>query len=169
MEVSGSTFVSCRSVNRYPESSYGRQDNPIVVRLTVEQCAKVNEVKEIRDKAAALAHYAKQCDDSELDLWMSQIRLRAIAQIGKISRELEKLERTRTDLQDSAVSQTKTKQLEDAQSSRRFAWPRAWASKASVARGNTCCASASETRHSAEQSFYSHVFLRSPREQRVQN
>ena len=29
-------------------------------------------------------------DDPELDRWMSEIRLRAIAQIGKISRELEK-------------------------------------------------------------------------------
>ena len=34
----------------------------------------------------ALAHYAKQRDDPELDRWMSEIRLRAIAQIGKISR-----------------------------------------------------------------------------------
>jgi hypothetical protein len=34
--------------------------------------------------------YAEQRDDPELDRWMSEIRLRAIAQIGKISRELEK-------------------------------------------------------------------------------
>jgi hypothetical protein len=60
------------------------------MRLAVEQCAKVDEAKEIRDKAAALAHYAKQCDDSELDLWMSEIKLRAIAQIAKLTRELEK-------------------------------------------------------------------------------
>jgi hypothetical protein len=31
-----------------------------------------------------------QRDDPELDAWMSEIRLRAGAQIGKISRELEK-------------------------------------------------------------------------------
>ena len=43
-----------------------------------------------------------------------QIRLGAVAQIGKISRELEKFERTRTGLQDSAVLQTKTKQLQEA-------------------------------------------------------
>jgi hypothetical protein len=30
--------------------------------------------------------------DSELDLWMSEIRLRAVARIGQISRELEKAE-----------------------------------------------------------------------------
>jgi hypothetical protein len=49
------------------------------------------------DYAEALAHYAKQRDDHELDAWMSEIRLRAITQIGKISRELEKAERVRTD------------------------------------------------------------------------
>ena len=41
----------------------------------------------------ALARYAKQRNDSEPDRWMSEIRLRAIAQIGKISRELDKAKR----------------------------------------------------------------------------
>jgi hypothetical protein len=41
------------------------------------------------DQAQALAHYAKQRDDHELTKWMSEIRLRATAQIGKISRELK--------------------------------------------------------------------------------
>ena len=60
------------------------------MRSAVAQCAHIDEAKEIRDKATALQHYAKQRDDPELDRWMSEIRLRAIAQIGKLSRELEK-------------------------------------------------------------------------------
>ena len=40
-------------------------------------------------KADQLKTYVHD-DDPELDRWMSEISLRAIAQIGKISRELEK-------------------------------------------------------------------------------
>ena len=39
--------------------------------------------------------HAKQRNDPELDGWMSEIRLRAIAQIGKISLEFEKAEYTK--------------------------------------------------------------------------
>ena len=63
------------------------------------------------DQAEALAHFAKERDDHELDAWMSEIRLRAIARIGQISRELEKNERARTDLHNTGVKQTKTEQL----------------------------------------------------------
>jgi hypothetical protein len=56
---------------------------------------------------------AKQPDDNELDAWMSEIRFRAITQIGKISRELEKNERARTDLHFTGEKQTKTQQLAD--------------------------------------------------------
>ena len=44
----------------------------------------------------------------------SQIRLRAIAQIGKISRELEKAEQSKGGRQDSGDLPTKTQQLDDA-------------------------------------------------------
>jgi hypothetical protein len=44
----------------------------------------------LRDKAKALAYYAQQRDDQELNVWMSEIRLRAEMRIGQISRELEK-------------------------------------------------------------------------------
>jgi hypothetical protein len=60
------------------------------MRLAVHECVRVDEAKKIKDQAEALAHYAKQRDDHELTKWMSEIRLRATAQIGKISRELEK-------------------------------------------------------------------------------
>jgi hypothetical protein len=65
------------------------------MRLAVLECSRVDEAKKIKDQAEALAHYAKQRDDHELTKWMSEIRLRAIAQIGKISKELEKAEYTK--------------------------------------------------------------------------
>ena len=60
------------------------------MRLAVQKCVSIDDAKKIKDQAEALKHYAKQRHDPELQKWMSQIRLRAIAQIGKISRELEK-------------------------------------------------------------------------------
>ena len=51
-----------------------------------------------------------QGDDQELECWMSEIKLRAIAQIAKLGRELEKNERARTDLPDTAVRQTTKEQ-----------------------------------------------------------
>jgi hypothetical protein len=62
------------------------------MRLAVEECRDLDEVADLRDKAAALAAYARQRDDKDLDVWMSEIRLRACMRIGELSRELEKAE-----------------------------------------------------------------------------
>jgi hypothetical protein len=59
------------------------------MRSEVAMCARIDEAAEMRDKAAALAAYARQRDDKELDLWMSEIRLRATMQIGKLSTQVE--------------------------------------------------------------------------------
>jgi hypothetical protein len=64
------------------------------MRLAVH-CAKIDAGKELRDNAAALAQYAKQRPDTELDSWMSEIKLRAAQRIGQLSRELERRSRTR--------------------------------------------------------------------------
>ncbi len=50
------------------------------------------------DKAAALAAYARQREDRELDVWMTEIRRRAEIRIGELSRDLDKTPGTRTDL-----------------------------------------------------------------------
>jgi 16S rRNA G966 N2-methylase RsmD len=49
----------------------------------------VDEAKDIRDKAAALAAYARQRNDIEMERWVAEIKLRAITRIGEISAELE--------------------------------------------------------------------------------
>jgi hypothetical protein len=60
----------------------------------IVKCARVDEAKELRDKAKALAYYAQQRHDQELNVWMSEIRLPAEIRIAEISRELEKVETT---------------------------------------------------------------------------
>ncbi len=45
------------------------------------------------DKAAAIAAYARQRKDVEVDVWMTEIRRRAEVRIGELSRDLEKAQR----------------------------------------------------------------------------
>jgi len=83
------------------------------MRHAVARCATIDEAAEIRDKAAALAAYARLRDDAELEVWTQEIKLRACRRIGELVRELDSFERTRTDLHDSAVVQ-KTAAIADA-------------------------------------------------------
>jgi hypothetical protein len=57
----------------------------------IAECARIDEAAEIKDKAAALAAYARQRDDTEKEVWTSEIRLRACRRIGEISISLEKV------------------------------------------------------------------------------
>ena len=56
---------------------------------SIAECESVDEVKPWADKAAALAAYARQADDPELEAWARRIRLRATKRIGEISAGLE--------------------------------------------------------------------------------
>lgn len=60
------------------------------MRLAIQQCATIDEAADMRDKAAALAAYARQRDDTEVAVWFSEIRLRATIRIGELVRELDK-------------------------------------------------------------------------------
>jgi hypothetical protein len=59
------------------------------MRQQVAECARIDEAAQIRDKAAAIAAYARQRDDTELAVWASEIRLRACQRIGQLSADLE--------------------------------------------------------------------------------
>ncbi|MGI3901264.1 MAG: MT-A70 family methyltransferase [Janthinobacterium lividum] len=60
------------------------------MREAVALCATVDEAKEIRDRAAALAFYARQRDDQEVLVWVQEIKLRAGRRIGELLRDIER-------------------------------------------------------------------------------
>lgn len=53
------------------------------------QCSQVDECKDWADKAAALASYAKQADDHELERMAQRIRSRAIRRAGELIKQIE--------------------------------------------------------------------------------
>jgi hypothetical protein len=60
------------------------------MRQAVAACVKVDEAKDIADKAEALRAYAHQRHDHELEIMVAEIKLRAIRRMGEISSSLEK-------------------------------------------------------------------------------
>ena len=58
-------------------------------RHALAQCERIDEAKDWADKAAALAAYARQADDPELEATARRIRARAFRRMGELSRELE--------------------------------------------------------------------------------
>ena len=59
-------------------------------RTAVAECRSIDEAKDIADKALALAAYARQAHDNEMERWVAEIRLRARRRMGEISAGLEK-------------------------------------------------------------------------------
>jgi hypothetical protein len=78
-QIQGGSMSTSTSLMRYEQA-----------RVALRDCVRIDEAAEIRDKAEALKAYARQRDDSEMGVWVSEIHLRACVRIGEISRELEK-------------------------------------------------------------------------------
>lgn len=64
----------------------------------LSNCSQVDECKDWADKAAALASYARQADDQELERMAQRIRARAIRRAGELLKQIEPLQGARSDL-----------------------------------------------------------------------
>jgi hypothetical protein len=58
-------------------------------RQALAECDRIDRCKEWADKAAALASYARQADDPQLENYARRIRARAVRRCGELLREIE--------------------------------------------------------------------------------
>lgn len=58
-------------------------------RRALQECYRIDELKDISDKHSAIAHYAKQAKDPSLMYYAERIKLRAFERIGEILAEIK--------------------------------------------------------------------------------
>lgn len=59
-------------------------------RFALQQAVEIDEVKDIRDKAQAMAAYARQANDTQLVEWATEIKVRAERKAGQMLSDMPK-------------------------------------------------------------------------------
>ena len=59
-------------------------------RVALKEARRVDEAKDIHDKAEAVRAYARQVNDTEMVSWASEIKLRAMRRMGELLKETER-------------------------------------------------------------------------------
>lgn len=72
-----------------PAGSLARYDAMV---SAIAECARVDEVKDIRDKAVALEAYYRQAKNTEAEIEAANVRLRAERRAGELLKELARAE-----------------------------------------------------------------------------
>lgn len=83
-------------------------------KTALAECSRIDECEQWKDKAVALASYARQANDTALLEYASRIKNRAVRRLGELSRTVETAERRRTDLHPTGGKQTKLETLKAA-------------------------------------------------------
>jgi hypothetical protein len=78
-------------------------------KTALANCASVDECKDWSDKAAALAAYAKQAEDLELERMAVRIRARAIRRAGELLKQIEPGHGKNQNITDAADSKVLTR------------------------------------------------------------
>lgn len=87
-------------------------------RNAVAECHRIDDAKDIADKALALQAYARQARDPDMERWVAEIRLRARRRVGELSAALETAPSGRAALSCSEPGTSKIEALEAAGLSR---------------------------------------------------
>lgn len=87
----------------------------------ISQCVSIDECKEWSDKAAALASYAKQANDDQLEKMARRIRARATRRAGELLKQIEPASGARSDLGTAAAQGSRKQAAADAGMSQRQA------------------------------------------------
>ena len=78
-------------------------------KLALKECNQIDECKDWGDKAQALASYAKQADDKEMEKTAQRIRARAVRRCGELLKEIEKAQGANQNIKGGASPNVQTR------------------------------------------------------------